>query len=97
MTNSDIPIFNENNETRNYLINIYNNHNTYTLHQLINKVDDRYYKILELINSSEDIKKEFNEAYDSVDYEIMYSFTGNNYINDNALIKIIKKIIDYNF
>ena len=96
MTNSDIPIFNEDNETCNYLINIYNNCNTYTLHQFINLIDDRYYKIIELINSSIVLTEEFKEAYDIVNNQVIYGFTEHVY-NDNVLIKIIKKIIDYNF
>lgn len=101
MTNSDIPIFNENTETRNYLINLYNNCDVFTLHQLINLVDDRYYKIIELINSSVALSEEFIEAYDIVDNTIMYGFGENeddiHYNSSNVLMKVVKKIIDQNF
>lgn len=83
------------NEARNYLIDIHNNYKSYTLQQVINKIDDNYNNIQQFMNKNIMISEEFNEIYFIANSELMYGIE--EYDRIYLLLKmmsVIKKIID---
>jgi len=88
---------NKMNETRNYLIDIRNNYKTYTLYQIVNKIDDRYDDIQKLANRNIMISEKFNEAYSIAYNELIYGSDHYDYMYVmGTFIAIITTIIDYN-
>jgi len=93
-----LTAINDDIEIRNYLIDIKNNFNNYTLRDLISKIDDRYYKILQLINNNIMLTQEFNNCYDIIDIIVSDRTYNDNTIYDIYIIvnmiNCIQKIID---
>jgi len=93
-----LTAINDDIEIRNYLIDISNNFNNYSLRDLISKIDERYYKIIQLINNDINLTQEFNYCYDVIDTIVSDISYNDNIVYDIYIIvnmiNVIRKIID---